>query len=571
MKQFTLIFAALIFGLLLLLVACKSADISPPDTEEDVLSSVVTETYTDAESISGTDVKTDPETMTENLPQTETEGEESFPIYTSPTETEVPQTEHETYEAVHIPEDAKIYQMHTDVRGVGETPMQANRLPSTVLSKHTHIRVTPPLGYTCHGFELSGIRYEGDTIPVSMLKAATDPLLLIEYATYELPVLRITVDGKSIESKTEYVDMMLSLENTEDVLLNVSGGIRLRGNSTAGYIKKPYRIKFDQKQSLFGLDKAKSWVLLAEYLDPSCMHNYAAMYLGQASDALAFTPTVHQVNLYLDGEYMGIYSLCEQVEEKEGRLDLEIPITADMTELMDFNFLVCMDERAPEYPGAKRGETYFFIPSVGRYFELKYPRKEDFVSEAQFKKFFGELQAYYEKMADYFLAGNSNWIGRNIHVESLVDHLIVDQIMGERDHVWKSFYTYHEKREESRAGRISFGPIWDYDYSLYTPWTGEPNISYEVSKQVEYSNFFFQGLMKSRLASKVKARYKALYADVLSEAVKEVENHRDSIAESLALNQERWYEQDPRLTERNVDFLLKFLKSRQKVLRQTWA
>lgn len=571
MKQFTLIFAALIFGLLLLLVACKSADISSPDTEEDALSSVVTEAYTDAESISGTDVKTDPETMTENLPQTETEGEESFPIYTSPAETEVPQTEPETYEAVHIPEDAKIYQMHTDVRGVGETPMQANRLPSTVLSKHTHIRVTPPLGYTCHGFELSGIRYEGDTIPVSMLKAATDPLLLIEYATYELPVLRITVDGKSIESKTEYVDMMLSLENTEDVLLNVSGGIRLRGNSTAGYIKKPYRIKFDQKQSLFGLDKAKSWVLLAEYLDPSCMHNYAAMYLGQASDALAFTPTVHQVNLYLDGEYMGIYSLCEQVEEKEGRLDLEIPITADMTEFMDFNFLVCMDERAPEYPGAKRGETYFFIPSVGRYFELKYPRKEDFVSEAQFKKFFGELQAYYEKMADYFLAGNSNWIGRNIHVESLVDHLIVDQIMGERDHVWKSFYTYHEKREESRAGRISFGPIWDYDYSLYTPWTGEPNISYEVSKQVEYSNFFFQGLMKSRLASKVKARYKALYADVLSEAVKEVENHRDSIAESLALNQERWYEQDPRLTERNVDFLLKFLKSRQKVLRQTWA
>ena len=571
MKQFTLIFAALIFGLLLLLVACKSADISSPDTEEDVLSSVVTETYTDAESISGTDVKTDPETMTENLPQTETEGEESFPIYTSPAETEVPQTEHETYEAVHIPEDAKIYQMHTDVRGVGETPMQANRLPSTVLSKHTHIRVTPPLGYTCRGFELSGIRYEGDTIPVSMLKAATDPLLLIEYATYELPVLRITVDGKSIESKTEYVDMMLSLENTEDVLLNVSGGIRLRGNSTAGYIKKPYRIKFDQKQSLFGLGKAKSWVLLAEYLDPSCMHNYAAMYLGQASDALAFTPTVHQVNLYLDGEYMGIYSLCEQVEEKEGRLDLEIPITEDMTELMDFNFLVCMDERAPEYPGAKRGETYFFIPSVGRYFELKYPRKEDFVSEAQFKKFFGELQAYYEKMADYFLAGNSNWIGRNIHVESLVDHLIVDQIMGERDHVWKSFYTYHEKREESRAGRISFGPIWDYDYSLYTPWTGEPNISYEVSKQVEYSNFFFQGLMKSRLASKVKARYKALYADVLSEAVKEVENHRDSIAESLALNQERWYKQDPRLTERNVDFLLKFLKSRQKVLRQTWA
>lgn len=571
MKKFTLIFAALIFGLLLLLVACKSADISSPDTEGDVLSSVATEAYTDADSISEPNAGTNSETVTEGPSQTETEGEESFPIYTPPVETEAPQTEPETYEAIQIPEDAQIYQMHTDVRRVGEIPVEANRLPDAVLSKHTHIRVILPLGYACRGFEVSGIRYEGDTIPVAMLKATPAPLLLIEYATYELPILHISVGGKSIESKTEYVDMTLSLENTEDVLLNMSGGIRLRGNSTAGYIKKPYRIRFDQKQSLFGLDKAKSWVLLAEYLDPSCMHNYAAMYLGQASDALAFTPTIHQVNLYLDGEYMGIYSLCEQVEEKEGRLDLEIPITADMTKLMDFNFLVCMDERAPEYPGAKRGETYFFIPSVGRYFELKYPRKEDFVSEAQFKKFFGELQAYYEKMADCFLAGNANWMGRNIHVESLIDHLIVDQIMGEKDHVWKSFYTYHEKREESRAGRISFGPIWDYDYSLYTPWTGEPNVSYEVGKQVEYSNFFFQGLMKSRLASKVKERYNALYADVLSEAIKEVQNYRDSIAESLVLNQERWYRQDPNLTDRNADFLLKFLKSRQKVLRQAWA
>ena len=75
----------------------------------------------------------------------------------------------------------------------------------------------------------------------------------------------------------------------------------------------------------------------------------------------------------------------------------------------------------------------------------------------------------------------------------------------------------------------------------------------------------------TNLASKVKERYNALYADVLSEAIKEVQNYRDSIAESLVLNQERWYRQDPNLTDKNADFLLKFLKSRQKVLRQAWA
>ncbi len=571
MKKITFVCATVMLGLLLLLSACKSTDISPHDTDGEDPSSSVTGVYADTETDTDSESAAEPDRETTAETETAAEFSGSFPTYTHPAETEPPQTEPVTYETVNIPEGAKIYQKPLEISRAEERLVSAETLTEGVGKKATHMQIVMPLGYACEGFEIGGVRYVGDVIPMSMLTNGSELKLLLGYATYELPILHITVDGKPIESKTEYVDMTLSLENTEDLLLNVPGGIRLRGNSTAGYLKKPYRIKFDQKQSLFGLAKAKNWVLLAEFLDPSCMHNYTAMYLGHASDELAFTPTVRQVNLYLDGEYMGIYSLCEQIEEKEGRLDLEIPITADMTELMDFNFLVCMDERAPEYPGAKRGETYFFVSSVGRYFELKYPRKEDFISEAQFEKFFGELQAYYEDMADFFLAGNANWIGRNIHIESLIDHLIIDQIMGEKDHVWKSFYTYHEKRDENRAGRISFGPIWDYDYSLYVPWTSEPNVHYEVSKTVEYSNFFFQGLMKSRLASKVNKRYETLYAGVLEDAIKEVQDHRDSISESLALNQERWYKHDPPRTEKNVDFLLKFLKTRQKVLQQTWA
>ena len=486
---------------------------------------------------------------------------ESSPLTAEPTETE---TDAEIYEPIAPAPESAIHTMEVSAKAAGEQVLQITDLTANLEKGKTHVRVIPSLGYVCHGFTYGDTLYAGDLIPLSIIKNEVDPILHIDYATYELPIVNISVDGQAIESKTEYVDMTFSMENTEDILVGIHGGIRLRGNSTAGMPKKPYRIKFAQKQSLFGLEKAKSWVLLAEYLDPSCLHNYAAMYLGAASDELAFTPTIHHVNLYLDGEYMGLYSLCEQVEEE--RLGIEQKITADMTDLMDFSFLVCMDERAPE-----EDEPYFFVASVGKYFQLKYPQQDDFVSQKQYKRFMNQLETYYHDMANAFNSRNQAWFKKNIYTDALADHLIIDQIMGEKDHVWKSFYSYHDATDENLKGKLSFGPIWDYDYSLYTPWTGEPNESYTVDTGVYYSNFFFQGLMGSRYESKVEARYNQHYADVLKELIQHLEAYHDTIEASLALNQQRWYGYDPGMTEDNYEFMIKFFKSRQKILKNTWG
>ena len=471
-------------------------------------------------------------------------------------------TEH--FETVEPAPEGKVHTAEVKVTAAGETPVEVAALTANSGKDKTHVRIALPLGYRCEGFVCGDVLYQGDVIPLALVGADAKVTLRIVYATYELPIVHISVNAQVIQSKTDYVDMTFSMENTEDVMVAVPGGIRLRGNSTADMPKKPYRIKFDQKQSLFGLDKAKSWVLLAEYLDPSCLHNYAAMYLGHASDELAFTPTIHHVNLYLDGEYMGLYSLCEQVEEE--RLGIETEVTSDMKDLMDFNFLVCMNERAPE-----EDQPYFYVASVGRYFQLKYPEREDFTSQRQLNRFMDQLETYYNDMADAFQQGDNAWFKKNLCTDALIDHLIIDQIMGEEDHVWKSFYTYHDATDESRKGKLSFGPIWDYDYCLLTPWTAEPNECYDVDTSVNYSNFFYQGLMWSRYGTKVETRYDQHYAAVLDELIPHLQAYHDTIEASLALNQARWYSFDPDLTEDNFDFLIKFLRSRQKVLKRTWG
>ncbi len=421
-------------------------------------------------------------------------------------------------------------------------------------------------GYVYEGYEIDGQVYEGNVITLENVTKDTKVTLLLDYVTRELPILHIDTDGTPIYNSHDYTPMRLDLVNTEDEVHHVGGGIRLRGNSTQGFIKKPYRIKFNQKVSLFGLDKAKSWVLLAEYLDPSCMHNTTAFYLGAASDALAFTPTAHHVNLYLNGEFMGLYTLCEQVQENEGRMDLEQTITPDMTDLDQFNFYVCLDENAPETPGAKEGEDYFYVAWCNKYFSLKYPKKEDFCSDEQFYSFFDQLERRYDKILDACRDGNAKKMKRYMDVDSLIDHMIIDQIMGERDHVWKSFYSYQIAGE-----KLAFGPIWDYDYSLYIPWTSEPNEYYIVDSKIEYSNEFFRGVARSpELYAELCERYQSYYADVLDDCIDYVKNYRDEIDESLALNDQLWYSKKDDITNKNYNFLLSFLKNRKRVLDREW-
>lgn len=392
----------------------------------------------------------------------------------------------------------------------------------------------------------------------------------------EIPAVYIDTDGAAITSKEDYVEMTFTLEGGEESLSDVTGGIRLRGNSTMMYDKKPYRIKFDKKQSLFGLEKAKSWVLLAEYLDPSALHNHAAFSIASGMPGLSFTPTPHKVNLYLNGEFKGLYTLCEQVQENEGRMDIEMEeITEEMTDLFDFNFFVCMDHSAAADPTAVLNETYFYNEKYDRYFELKYPEKGDFASDAQFESFFAQLQAYVEETMDAFAADDLAWISENVNVESLADYLIVDQIMGEEDHKWKSFNMYYvnSSSREAEIGKLSFGPVWDYDFSLYVPWQGVPNGCFEVSDKVEYSNLFFQTMAGDpELFDLVKERYALYGRAALLAYLEEYDALTASLEASVEVNHELWYSTlDAELSRDNVAFLKAHLENRVRVLDEAFG
>jgi len=96
--------------------------------------------------------------------------------------------------------------------------------------------------------------------------------------------------------------------------------IRHRGNSTSGAAKKPYRIKFGDKMSVFGMDSAKSWVLLANFYDGTFALNAMAFELGKRLGVPA--PKYEFVNLYINNQYMGIYQLTQQIQSNKGMVNV---------------------------------------------------------------------------------------------------------------------------------------------------------------------------------------------------------------------------------------------------------
>ncbi len=457
-------------------------------------------------------------------------------------------------------------------------------LTQTILKseKFEDITISPYFGYKFDSYEIKGKKYYNANIKLQDFNEDVNVKVNLKYSTYELPVVNITAN-EQITSKYDYVDMTFSLENCSSELKNVTGGIRLRGNHTMTQPKKPYRIKFDKKQSLFGLPSAKSWVLLADYFDPSTLHNHTALTLAKMSDGFEFIPTSHKVNVYLNGEFMGLYVLCEQVQENAGRMDIEMEtdendyISTSLTNLFDYNFFISMDKSAIEDEDAVEGETYFKLTckingkNEDRWFELKYPEKSSFASATQFNKFFNDLKNYTATTMELLNSGTYSQVNSALHLDSLTDYYIIDSIMRELDHTWKSFHMYHKAGEE----KLRFGPIWDYDWSLGVRWVGPdgaPNTDYP-SDVTEWSTTspFYKMLEKfNETRTLIKNHYNSCYKTNLQNYINNYDNMVNSFATSLALNNQKWYSDtskyDHNITNANIDYLKRHLIGRKQVL-----
>jgi len=265
-----------------------------------------------------------------------------------------------------------------------------------------------------------------------------------------LPIMEITTeDSVEITSRDEYVIARMKL--TEDVLTRssnevVEGNLMIkgRGHTTWGFPKKPYRLKFDEKISLLGEHKDKSWVLLANYADKSMLRNRLALSFSRISN-LDWTPSDHFVELILNGDYLGTYQLCEKVKVSNHRVSVG-----------DDGCLLEIDKRAP----TKQGTRYFYVDHIYNPINLKDPEVEygdelftyarDYVTAADkalFSSDFTDPEQGWQKYMD---------------MDSFVDWYLINELARNNDAI---FYASCYMNLE-RGGKIKMGPVWDFDFGF---------------------------------------------------------------------------------------------------------
>ena len=98
--------------------------------------------------------------------------------------------------------------------------------------------------------------------------------------------------------------------------------IAVRGNSSADKAKKPYKLKFEDKQKPFGMKNDKTWIMLANYGDRTLIRSMVAWDLGMLLDGLQWTPDSTFAELFLNGKYLGSYQMVQSIKIDNKRVDV---------------------------------------------------------------------------------------------------------------------------------------------------------------------------------------------------------------------------------------------------------
>ena len=269
----------------------------------------------------------------------------------------------------------------------------------------------------------------------------------------DLPTIYIeTFDGYGIYSKEYYKYCKLHyVDEADNVTSYDSVSIRGRGNSTWNMAKKPYKLKFNNKEKFLGKGyaKAKKWTLLANAGDKTMMRNAITSAMGEFT-TLKFNPAAKFVDMVLNDEYVGTYQISDQVDVRPHRVNIEeqpYPIT-DSTNITGGYLL--------EVDGFKDGNC-FTSSTYSAPVRIHYP-EDDEIDRTQTNYIRNHVNAFEKALASADFTDSVKGYKAYVDTTSLIDWYICTEVSANIDGF---FSTYFYKEQDNP--RLFWGPLWDYD------------------------------------------------------------------------------------------------------------
>ena len=320
------------------------------------------------------------------------------------------------------------------------------------------------------GSEIQSITHEGSVatgFKAMKITKNNGDVTTIDMAVIDSVQTRLTnlpVFYVNLQDYPNWTELQGSKDNTHPATLRMEGNgmysdvaeqtveFRGRGNSTWGMAKKPYRFKMDNKASVCGLPKAKSFVLLANYIDCTLMRNTIAFWIANYLE-IPFSNHAIPVRVIFNGIDKGAYLLTEKLGIGGGSVDID----------EDKGMLFELDTNYDEDYKFKYKNNGYNLPVM-----VKDPDITDINLPEGYTvdQYFAAWQADFTEMADAVTANDPNAdLSKYIDLEQMAKFFVVAVFSNnhEFEHP-KSFYLHKEELGENAV--YKFGPNWDYDWAF---------------------------------------------------------------------------------------------------------
>lgn len=280
-----------------------------------------------------------------------------------------------------------------------------------------------------------------------------------------LPIIHInTQDSVTIADKENYIDGIFWLDNcgiegyesmgsaSNPLTIQIKG----RGNWTWDNLyKKPYKVKFGQRVSPLRLDRSKHFVLMPNAADwCGYLRNETGFEISR-NIGMPYTTSQQPVEVVLNGEYIGLYFLCEKIRVEDGRVDI--------IEQQD------METNPYNVTGGWLLEFSYDDNTVFSQFENNDPSNNWLQIVAQSPEVLSQLQRdyihdfiYHADSCIYVADKTDTGWEQYFDINSLARFYVIHEVMENVEAFSGSLYMYKDWGEEEK---LHFGPVWDFDNS----------------------------------------------------------------------------------------------------------
>lgn len=298
----------------------------------------------------------------------------------------------------------------------------------------------------------------------------------LDYTSSHLPVIMVNTNGQTIVQNTKINAEMKVLNNAginylTDTTFEYNGkaGIEIRGFTSAGFPKKSYSVETRKEDdsnnnvSLLGLPRENDWVFHGPYSDKSLMRNVLAYHLGNLTGK--WSPRTRFFELYLNGQYNGVYVLTEKIKNDKGRLNLADLLPRDTVgDELTGGYILKIDR--PETTDVD-GIDYWVSPYRAptrlqqRVFFLHQDPKGTELAPVQHAYIRDHITAFEDAMYSDNYRHREQGYRAYVDFMSFVDYYIITELSRNLDGYRIS--TFLHKDKDSKGGKITMGPYWDYN------------------------------------------------------------------------------------------------------------